>query len=389
MPPDGAAEIRRLVAGAEDVKTEPPRPLFRELPPADPFPVDALGDVLASAARAIHDRVRAPIAIGAQSVLGAAVLATQGHADVELPIGNGSAKPVSCYFVTVAATGERKSESDWQALWPVEKHEAALRASHDADLFSYANAKAAWDKARDLALKTGKGDQAAIRAVLDSLGKAPNAPLEPMLTCPEPTFEGLCKLFAIGWPSLGIFAPEGGQFIGGHGMSQENKLKTAAGLSAAWDGKPIRRVRSGDGATILPGRRLSVHLMAQPAVADLLSATAYLPIRACYRGFYLRRQTAQPAPVFGARNSRRPIAISSATAPVCSAFSRRPCHWRRARVTSLRCGACRCRGRRADCGPRLQITSRRRLRPTASWTPSRGSLTSSPSTPHVWPQCSR
>jgi hypothetical protein len=29
---------------------------------------------------------------------------------------------------------------------------------------------------------------------------------------------------------LGIFATEGGQFIGGHGMSEENKLKTAAGL---------------------------------------------------------------------------------------------------------------------------------------------------------------
>jgi hypothetical protein len=44
------------------VPAEPPRPLMRELPPADPFPVDALGPVLGSAARAIHDRVRAPLA---------------------------------------------------------------------------------------------------------------------------------------------------------------------------------------------------------------------------------------------------------------------------------------------------------------------------------------
>ena len=94
-PPDGAAEIRRIVDVAEDVKPEPPRPLMRELPPADPFPVDALGDVLGDAARAIHDRVQAPMAIGAQSVLAAAALAVQGHADVELPIGGGSARPVS------------------------------------------------------------------------------------------------------------------------------------------------------------------------------------------------------------------------------------------------------------------------------------------------------
>ena len=52
----------------EPVKSEPPRPLMRELPPADPYPIDALGHVLAPAARAIHDRVKAPVAIGAQSV---------------------------------------------------------------------------------------------------------------------------------------------------------------------------------------------------------------------------------------------------------------------------------------------------------------------------------
>ncbi len=74
-----------------------------------------------------------------------------------------------------------------------------------------------------------------------------------MATCPEPTFEGLCKLLAVGQPSVGVFASEGGQFIGGHGMSDDNKLRTAAGLSSVWDGEPIRRVRAGDGSIILPG----------------------------------------------------------------------------------------------------------------------------------------
>ena len=95
-------------------------------------------------------------------------------------------------------------------------------------------------------------------------------PLEPLLTCPEPTFEGLVKLLAVGWPSIGIFASEGGQFIGGHGMSDDAKLRTVAGLSAAWDGEPIRRVRGGDGIVVLPGRRVAIHLMAQPDVASTL-----------------------------------------------------------------------------------------------------------------------
>ena len=68
-PRDGATEIRRIVAEAKDVTPEPPRPLMRELAPADPYPIDALGSVLAPAARAIHERVQAPLAIGAHSGL--------------------------------------------------------------------------------------------------------------------------------------------------------------------------------------------------------------------------------------------------------------------------------------------------------------------------------
>jgi hypothetical protein len=77
--------VRAIVAMAPDMKSEPPRPLMRELPPADPFPVKALGDVLASATRAVNDRVRAPIAMFGQSVLAAATLAVQAHADVSAP----------------------------------------------------------------------------------------------------------------------------------------------------------------------------------------------------------------------------------------------------------------------------------------------------------------
>jgi hypothetical protein len=269
VPPDGAAEIRRLVAGAEDVKPEPPRPLFRELPPADPFPIDALGHVLGAAARAIHDRVQAPIAIGGQSVLAAAALAVQAHADVVLPIGPGRPKPISSFLITVANSGERKTECDKQALWPIRARERFLRDAYDRDLPAYHDDKAAWEKARDHAIKVGKGDRAKIRAALEAVGTAPTAPLEPMLTCEEPTIEGLHKLFGIGWPSLGLFTAEGGRFVCGHGMNDDAKLRTASSLSTLWDGEPIKRVRAGDAIVIMPGRRLALHLMMQPEVADI------------------------------------------------------------------------------------------------------------------------
>jgi hypothetical protein len=272
MPPgrDGTAEVRRIIAEAEDVTPEPPRPLMRELPPADPYPIGALGDVLAPAAHAIRDRVQAPMAIGANSVLGAAGLAVQGHADVELPIGPGQARPLSLYLITVAASGERKTASDGEALWPVRKREAALRDTHATDMPSYGDEKRAWDEAREAATKRCKGDQAAIKAALAAIGPAPIAPLEPMLTCEEPTIEGLHKLFGTGLPSLGLFAAEGGRFVGGHGMSDDAKLRTASSLSTLWDGEPIKRVRATDATVTMTGRRLALHLMAQPDVADIL-----------------------------------------------------------------------------------------------------------------------
>ena len=177
---------------------------------------------------------------------------------------------MSLFIVTVAETGERKTASDHEASWPIRKREEALREKRDGELLAYQNDLAAWEKAREVALKAGKGDRTATKTALDALGPKPSATPEALLTCPEPTFEGLCKLYASGWPSLGIYSDEGGLFIGGHGMSDEAKLRTAAGLSKLWDSGAVRRVRAGDGTIWLPGRRLSVHLMAQPDVAAIM-----------------------------------------------------------------------------------------------------------------------
>lgn len=306
MPRETTEAIRNALAEIDSVKPEPPRPLMRQLPPADPFPVDALGDILAPAARAIHDRVRAPIAMCAQSVLAAATLAVQGHANVVLPTEQ--ARPLSIYFASVGVTGERKTAVDTEATWPVRKREAKLREIYDAQHPDYLNAVAAWEKARDHAKTTGKGDRLQIKARLDSIGSAPDAPLLPLLTCSEPTYEGLVKLLAAGQPSLGLFNDEGGQFIGGHGMSDDAKLRTATGLSRLWDGQPIDRVRGGDGVTVLPGRRLAMHLMVQPAVAAMLFADGLL----ADQGLLSRVLPTAPDSAIGTRIWREPSADSDA-----------------------------------------------------------------------------
>src|SRR4030095_12704997 len=101
----------------------------------------------------------------------------------------------------------------------------------------------AFDSAKRKA--TGR-DPDAIRASLGSLGAPPAEPLNQIMLVPSPTLEGLQKLFATGKPSLGLFHDDAGEFIGGHALNKDNKMKTASGLSRLWDIGEFDRVRAGD-----------------------------------------------------------------------------------------------------------------------------------------------
>lgn len=303
----GPPNISDGVVSISESRIESPQPLIREMDPPEPFPIDAMGSLLGSATRAIEDRTRAPDAMCAQSVLAACALGVQGFADIELPTGR--SRPVSCFFFSVGATGERKSAVDSDALWPVVNREKALRERYEEDLPLWRNAEDAWEKQRaqilaDKKLKT----QSEKRDALDELGQAPTAPLVPILTAGEPTLEGLHRLYATGHPSLGLFSAEGGSFVGGHGMTVEKKLLTAAGLSELWDGSPIRRVRAGDGASILPGKRLSLHLMAQPDIAGAFLSDRILQDQ----GLMSRILIVSPQSTVGGRFWRDPTPESEA-----------------------------------------------------------------------------
>ena len=262
---------------------EGPQPLVREVAPGAAYPAQHLGP-LRAAVEAVQGMAQAPVAIPAASALAVVSLAVQGFADVETL---GGPRPVSLYALTIARSGERKSSCDaplMAALRAFEKEQASAQREAVA---SWQNAHALWKGERDRILadaRKGKGERkAAARADLDALGPEPAAPPSADRTVTEPTFEGLTRLFATGQPSLGIFSDEGGQFLGGHAMNTDNRQKTLAALNDLWQGNPIRRTRAGDGHSTLYGRRLAVHLMAQPAVARafmadrMASETGFLP----------------------------------------------------------------------------------------------------------------
>lgn len=275
-------------------------PLFPPLPPGESYPVDALGPVLSRAVVAITSKVQVPSAIAAQSVLATASLAAQAHADVVMPYGQ--TRPLSLFFATVAGSGDRKSTADNEALWPVRKHERYLKEEHDRLYQDWVISSAAWGAEKRKIEGDRKLDFPTRKLALGALGPESPPPLFPLLTAPDPTVEGLAKAWVNALGSLGLFTAEGGQFVGGHGMSAENRLKSSAIFSEIWDGKPIKRVRAQDGVSLLHGRRLALHLMIQPDAAALFLADPVLRDQ----GLLSRVLVAAPDSIAGTRHYREP-----------------------------------------------------------------------------------
>jgi hypothetical protein len=190
---------------------------------------------------------------------------------------DGRRHPLSEFFLTIGVTGERKSAVDSIALLPHRDRQKQLHAAYTEAMIQYRRDADAYKKSKDEAIGSTKSKSyEAKRKALAELGDEPAEPLKPFLLCEEPTLEGLVKLLEVGQPSVGLFSDEGGRMIGGHGMNNDNLLKTASGMCGLWDGREISRVRAGDGASLLFGRRVSMHLMAQPDVAAIMLSNALL-----------------------------------------------------------------------------------------------------------------
>ena len=274
------------------------RPLFRELPPAQPFPIDALGP-LKPAALAIHHKTQAPLAMCAQSALAAATLAAQAQRDVVLP--GGGRRPLTGIYSTIAESGERKSSVDRVALEPVYLVEQEWRQQSEGERLAYLNAKAAWDATREKA-KRGNKEMNATRTALDAIGPEPKAPPHPMLIIADPTPEALTMHLGQGRPMAGVFTAEGGLLIGGAAFNEDTKMRSGALFNTLWDGDPIRRLRLGTGETFLPGRRCSAHIMLQLVVANKLFGDAMLD----GIGFLARMLIVVPDSTAGTRLFREP-----------------------------------------------------------------------------------
>ena len=267
-----------------------PEPLDSVLLEGEEYPTAALGKVLGDAAKAIQLDTQAPAGIIGPSVLGAASLAVQAFANVR---NGGRSDPLSLWFVTVAESGDRKSSVDSLALAAHRAVERDGKDAYDADRSAHEIELSVYEAEASKA----KGSKDGLKDALTKLGPKPEPPLSPWLLVTEPTLEGLHRLLITGRPSVGLFNSDAGEFLGGHAMSKDNKTKTAAGLSVLWDSGEFSRVRGGDGASKYYGRRVALHLMVQPFLADGLFSDVAL----VGQGFLPRCLVAWPRSTIGTR----------------------------------------------------------------------------------------
>jgi hypothetical protein len=143
-----------------------------------PFPFDGLGPVLGPAAKAIHRDVQVPDAVAAGSVLAAASLAAQPHADIVMP--HGQRAPLSLFLVSGASSGDRKSAADQIVQREVEE----IRRDQARE---YLSERAA-----------SQGDKDAPKTIARSL------------TIGKATVEGLQMILG-NQPHVGLFSAEGGE----------------------------------------------------------------------------------------------------------------------------------------------------------------------------------
>ncbi|BDX17207.1 hypothetical protein MFKK_00170 [Halopseudomonas aestusnigri] len=245
-----------------------PLPLMPEASEPAPYPVHVLPTLLQDAARAIAHHVQAPEAIAGQCVIGVAAYLAQTR--VNAPALNRlDGMPCSLFLLTLANSGDRKSECRRLAFRVIDDAEREARSAYRQQCKEIEDGAAHLKgKARD-----------------EYLAEHP-LPSDPRTQYSDATFEPIAGDFIRGMPAACWDTDEGGQLFGGASLKADTRASTLGGLVKAFDSGTFERTRSRgnvEGSGVAYHRRLSVHLLAQAVtVAEalddpLLQGQGFLP----------------------------------------------------------------------------------------------------------------
>jgi len=284
-----------------------PEPLTRH-EHRDPYPMEALPDVMREAVREVTNFVQCSEALTACSALAATSTVVAGLVDVRR--AEKLTGPTGLYFVVVADSGERKTTADKFFTKAIRHHDNDQEEQAKPKLKQYQSDMEAWEaekkgilQAIRKAAKDGD-DTGELKKQLASVGaKKPEKPLVPRLMVGDATTEALLYRLAREWPVAGVLSSEAGRVFGGHAMGKEGLMFTLSTLNSLWDGSVVPDVdRRTSESYRLQSARLTLGLAVQPEMLrQFLDRTNGL---ARGSGFLARVLFARPESTQGTRKFR-------------------------------------------------------------------------------------
>ena len=226
---------------------EAPEPFEHDYAPT-PWPSDGLPAGMAEVAAAIAKQVKAPEALAGFAVLHAVGHLAQRMVDARRPHDPNGGMPCRLSLLSLADSGDRKSECYRLATKPIIDAERAARQGHDQ---------------RRKALEA----ECAGKPTKEHFGIMADLGADPRTLYTDATVEKIAKDYCSGaQPALSWSSDEGGQFFAGHSMKGDNAAAHMGTLTRLYDGSCIERARVGDGSGCRFEVRFGFFLSAQPIV---------------------------------------------------------------------------------------------------------------------------
>lgn len=296
-------------AGATLDEWPEPEPLVAHFGP-EPYPTDALPEIIRATVEEVQNFVQAPVALVAGAALGAASAVVQAHVDVRR--ADRLTGPSGLFLLSIADSGERKTTCDQFFLSALVEYEKQEREAAKPERTRHAAEIAAWEarhrgvcEAIKAAEKSGKATDSLERKLANLEAAKPTAPRVPCILRQDDTPESLAHKLAHEWPSAAVVSSEAALVFGGHAMGRDSIMRNLAQLNILWDGGTLKiGRRSADGSFSVAGARLTMSLQIQEAtLREFLAASGPL---ARGSGFLARFLVAWPESTQGTRMFREP-----------------------------------------------------------------------------------
>ncbi|QTF10217.1 DUF3987 domain-containing protein [Brenneria izadpanahii] len=262
------------------------------------FPSEKIPDVLRDAISAVSSKTQAPIPLIFASAMAPIALLAQGMIDVSPK--DGLTFPVSCNFLTVAESGERKSTVDKIFMQPIHEHEKIAYLKHQEDLKKYKFELDIWEMELSAIKNNLKNNTRKklptddVKAqLMEHFQNEPQLPRKVQLLANDITPAALQHLLHTGGGSLALHSSEGGEII------NSQAFKNLALLNELWDGMPISVTRRHSESYKIFGSRLSANIMVQNAPLHKYLKHAHEQVRGS--GFLARFFFSFPISTIGTR----------------------------------------------------------------------------------------